>query len=266
MKIQEPNVSGLFYPENKKTLSNDISNYLQSARGSDIPVKRLRAIVVPHAGYIYSGKVAACAYKLLGQISNSINRIILIGPSHRYSFDYVAISTVDKWRTPLGDVKVDNELVEKLGNEEAFKKDNEKFFQEHSLEIQFPFLQTVLNKFSLVALCTGQNVKFKEIGNILFNEMDDQTLLVISSDLSHFLPYNEAKDKDAQTIKAIFDGDYGYFDNNDNTACGEEGIRILLSIAKDNNWKSKLIEYKNSGDITGDKERVVGYASMGFYV
>jgi len=266
MSTRVPNVAGLFYPTNSKELGYYIEELLNKANDVKLPFDRLKAIIVPHAGYPYSGIVAASAFKAIAKIAEKIKNVILIGPSHRYTFDYIALSTYDAWETPLGSVKVNSSLGETLTKNKFIVADNKKFAQEHSQEVQIPFLQKVLPEFNLVSLCTGQSVNYTGTAESLLNCLNDETFLVISSDLSHYLSYELASQIDRKTINAILDKNINYFESSENVACGDEGIKILLSLAMQNNLKAKLIDYKNSGDVSDDKtQEVVGYAAIGFY-
>lgn len=245
-KIRQPAVAGQFYPASAGELSQTLREFFANVpKNSDERI--LKAVIVPHAGYIYSGQVAAFAYARV----RNFKKVILLGPSHYVYLDGIAADTHAVWQTPLGQVKV-------LEND--FEKSAEAHEQEHCLEVQVPFLQTVLSDFSILPLVAGQ-IEPAAASARLQPLLDEETLLVISSDLSHYHSYEEAVRLDRQTIKAI----ESLNPDDMNEACGEMPIRIVLEMAKAQGWKPEVLMYKNSGDVTGDKTKVVGYVSVAFY-
>ncbi len=265
MKVFNSQVAGLFYPERKSDLIRLVDKYLDDSTDLGVPAKRLKAVLVPHAGYYYSGLVAAYAYRIISEVEKKIKNVYLLGPSHRYPFDYVAMLGSEVWETPLGNVEVNNDLIQEYDGDLNFRIDSEKYIQEHSLEVQVPFLQRVITKFKLTPLCIGQQVKKKSISDKMLHLLEENDLIVVSSDLSHYENYDEAVRRDDKTIQAILDKDFEYFSANENVACGHEAIEIILMMANKNNWKIKLLKYQNSGDITKDYSSVVGYAALAFY-
>ena len=248
MSLRKAAVAGMFYPGKKDELKSMINGFLDMA--PDVKINgEIKAILVPHAGYVYSGGVAACAYKLIKNIDKK--RIILLGPSHTTYLTDAVSDLADEWETPLGKVPVaDNN----------FSKDQMAHLQEHCLEVQIPFLQNVLSDFEIIPLVAG-DVDPKEVANKLIPLLDNNTLLVISTDLSHFHEYDKANKLDSATIKAI----EKLNSEKIGEACGAIPIKTVIEIAKDQKWKVKKLSFKNSGDITGDKSRVVGYASFVFF-
>jgi len=261
MSVRPAAVASLFYPGSSPELCAFISGALNDAsmqRPSNPPIPK--AIIVPHAGYIYSGPTAAFAYTTLKD--SNFNRVILLGPAHRLPFCGMALSGYDAFSTPLGEVKLDVagrqallELPEVAINDAAHA-------QEHSLEVQLPFLQTVLQGFTLLPICIG-SVQPEAVERVIETLWHDEgTLFVISSDLSHYHPYAEARALDQDSIETILQM-RAPLDHDQ--ACGATGINALLPLARRFGLTPKLLDYRNSGDTAGDKDRVVGYASIAFY-
>lgn len=231
----------------------------QAATGKIVP----KAVIVPHAGYIYSGQVAANVYAQLKNASDKINKVVLIGPAHCVPFHGIAGTDADYFATPLGSIPIDKSLMEKAFTLEGVKAFAAAHAQEHSLEVQLPFLQSVLGDFTLAPFVIGDASQSltAELLETLWG--GDDTLIVISSDLSHFHNYDTACKCDLQTAEHIehFAGELiGPHD-----ACGYAGIRGLLQVAKDKNMSIERIALCNSGDTAGDKNRVVGYASYALH-
>ncbi|MBS3118088.1 AmmeMemoRadiSam system protein B [Candidatus Woesearchaeota archaeon] len=248
---RQPVVAGMFYPKNPDELKQMLSSFLEQAE--EIKLKeKLRALIVPHAGYIYSGIVAAQGYKLLTK--NQFQKVILLGPSHYVAFYDAAIADED-FLTPLGKVKVGE--INNWIKEGLVEVSSEAHTKEHSLEVQLPFLQETLgDRFELYALVLG-TVNEAKLAKFISEKLDEDTIVVVSSDLSHYLPYNKAVLKDNQTLNNILKGDAANLD-----ACGRIPIKVLMHLAELKGWKPKLLDYRNSGDTAGDKGTVVGYASM----
>ena len=251
MKIRNAAVAGTFYPADKEELEVMLNKFLKNSPNTALK-KEPKAIIVPHAGYIYSAQVAAYAYSLLKKSKKQ--KIILLGPSHSVYFNDVAADVNDYWETPLGKVKI---------MQNNFLKLKQAHLQEHCLEVQIPFLQTIFKKFEILPLVAGQ-INPKEISEKIINILDNNTILIISSDLSHFKEYDAAVSIDKNTIKAVQDLDYNKLEEQGD-ACGKIPILTVIDIAKKLKWNCKLLNYKNSGDITVDKSGVVGYASFVFY-
>jgi AmmeMemoRadiSam system protein B len=176
-------------------------------------------------------------------------------------FSGIALTNFELWQTPLGNIP-SSSLYEKLDDKINFKLLNEAHAFEHSIEVQLPFLQTVLKDFRITPLLTGRVDRHKEIAVKLKEYINDNTLLIVSSDLSHYRPYKEAKRCDSETVKQILSLDANI---DQEQACGDDGIKILIELAKMLKWKVKLLDYRNSGDTAGDKSQVVGYAAIVFY-
>mgnify|MGYP000310908962 CR=1 FL=1 len=272
MEIRHPIVAGTFYPDNPDILKKQIKGFLDNAtvEKHQLPVK---ALIVPHAGYIYSGPVAAYAFKLIENCS--YKKIFLLGPSHNFSFDNLVSCAKGYWQTPLGEVKqLSKSDFPKLKQRKEIIESSEIHKPEHSLEVQLPFLQTVLGDFQIFPLLTGNIIDYKKIGDILLSIYDEKTLFLISSDLSHYLSYNQAKMVDKVTIDAILSNDIQRF-NKYGDACGKTPIEILLNIANKKKWQPQLLCAMNSGETSGDihlrqsfdgqESQVVGYASIAYY-
>ena len=262
-KVRNPAVAGMFYPENGEELKQMIDGYLSSA--GDISLEgKLHGLVEPHAGYIYSGLSAAYGYKLLAKYKN-INKIILFGPSHNAIFNGACEAGFESWETPLGKVKAKS-IKDRLKGES--KKLIEVYPQahsmEHCLEVQLPFLQTVMEKeFEIYPLLIG-NVNPAELADAIMGQIDDNTLVIASSDLSHYLPYETARKVDSIANESVPSLDIERF-TKEGDACGKTAILTLMHIAKKKGWEGKLLDYRNSGDTAGPKTGVVGYGCYAFY-
>jgi AmmeMemoRadiSam system protein B len=251
--MRQPVVAGVFYPGGKEELKESISELLKQSKNVK-PPGVLRALVVPHAGYVYSGVVAAAGYKMLKGLDYS--RFIIMGPSHFSMFEGASFPPDDYWSTPLGRVK-----VIKPRETEILRCVPEAHLQEHSIEVQLPFLQTVAKDFAVMPLVLGQ-VNPAELSKQLLSFMDDKTFIIVSSDLSHYYPYEDAVRIDSVANEAIPSLDIEKAEESE--ACGIAGILTLLHTAKSLGWKGLLIDYRNSGDTSGNKAQVVGYGCYGF--
>ncbi|MFK5949968.1 MAG: AmmeMemoRadiSam system protein B [Methylococcales bacterium] len=251
-------VAGSFYPADKEQLKAMIKGYLNGFPQAD---KAPKAIIVPHAGYIYSGPVAAAAYSRLKMVAKVVKKVLLIGPSHHVGFRGLAVSTADQFATPLGNIKVDVEIVRQLTALPFVQYLDQAHELEHSLEVQLPFLQTVLQNFSLIPMVAG-DATAEQVCQVIeiFWERED-VLVVISSDLSHFYDYQTAQTMDKQTSEIIEQLQYeklGY-----ESACGRVPVSGLMALARKNKLAIKNIDLRSSGDTAGfaDRSRVVGYGA-----
>jgi hypothetical protein len=255
--IREPAVAGQFYPGNAAQLRATIGMLLDEAEIQEGPAPK--ALIVPHAGYIYSGPVAAAAYARLRPYRRRYTRVILLGPCHRVAVQGLALSGADVFRTPLGDVSLDKNTIDSLDLHDVNIIDDQ---FEHSLEVHLPFLQTVLESFSLVPLVVG-DVAAETVADVIDALWGGpETLIVISSDLSHYLPYDEARATDQTTCEAIEKLQADRIDHHD--ACGATPIGGLLIAIKRRGMKAVTLDLRNSGDTAGDKSRVVGYGAWIF--
>jgi len=257
-KIHKPVVAGTFYPEDPSLLKQMLRQFLSSAPAHEKPPK---AIIAPHAGYIYSGSIASSVYVRLHSVKHKIKKVLLIGPSHRVGFQGLALSTADQFLTPLGAIAIDTLAVKKIAEYPYAQFLDQAYEQEHCLEVHLPFLQTVLDSFSLIPVIVG-NASAEQICELIALFWDEpDTFTVISSDLSHFLDYGEAQIKDKKTSELIEQLDYTKLDNN--SACGRIPISGLLALAKKYNLQVKTVDLRNSGDTAGSKgkNKVVGYGA-----
>lgn len=253
---QQAQVAGLFYPADAAELSELISSLLaQSDNEQAVP----KAIIAPHAGLIYSGEIAASAYACLQQAN--YKKVILLAPAHILPFVGIATLNADSYATPLGQVAIDRDKVDKASELEFVQALDLAAVDEHALEVQLPFLQTVLGDFELTPFIIG-NTSARSVEELLGHIVDDDTLVVISSDLSHFQAYSVAKEIDQQTADAIVTGDADNLSCDD--ACGFIGIRGLMNYATRHHWQGHCLDLRNSGDTAGDKESVVGYGAFHF--
>lgn len=260
MLIRKPAVANFFYPGNQTELKKMVSSFLED--GQDIEIEgKLTGIIAPHAGYIYSGIVAGASYKQLQKLDkNKKWRFILLGPTHRYPLKTASVCAFDYYETPLGRIKVADiakEMVEKIGFIEQAD------YQEHCLEVQLPFLQMIFgDNFEIIPLILGGiNVMF--LADYLKTFMDDNTILIVSTDLSHYYPYDTAVEFDNVCNKAIPSLDIDEMIKHGD-ACGKVGIVTSMLMAKDLGWKSTFLDYKNSGDTAGTKDKVVGYGAYAY--
>ena len=261
-KIRPPAVAGSFYPGHQQTLSNDVDALLESARLSFTETQVApKAIIVPHAGYIYSGPVAATAYATLFPLRHRIKRVVLLGPVHHVPVRGLALPGADIFSTPLGEIKIDQNAVTAIENLPQVVVSSAAHALEHSLEVQLPFLQSVLDDFKLLPLAVGDATpqQVAEVLEALWG--GPETLIVISSDLSHFLPYQTAQLVDAQTVQNIL-GLSNMVTHEQ--ACGGTPVNGLMLVARHHQLQPHLLDLRNSGDTAGDKDRVVGYASFAF--
>ena len=271
-EIKEPSVAGTFYPAQKDTLKKMVDDFLSKAPKSNYSGK-LMALIAPHAGYQFSGQVAAYSYKQFK--GRDIKTVILIGASHYKSFTGISVYTKGSMRTPLGDVKINEKVAKSLLNENAdIRFYQDAFEKEHSLEVQLPFLQRVSKDFTIVPILTGNLTKksFEYLTERLIEilQEDEKTIIVASTDLSHFHDYRTAMTMDRKMTDAIERmsiGDVeGYLMNKDAEMCGGYAVIITMAVARGlGATNGMLYKYANSGDITNDMDRVVGYAAIGLY-
>ena len=257
--IREPAVAGSFYPGDARELGRTVDFLLDEAESGAAAAPK--ALIVPHAGYIYSGPVAAAAYARLRPFRDRYRRVVLLGPCHRIPVQGLALSSADVFRTPLGDVPLDKAAIAALDLPRVRVFDDTHVY-EHSLEVHLPFLQAVLGKFTLVPIVVG-NTRPERVADVLEALWGGaETLIVISSDLSHYLSYDNARMLDGHTCQAIEDLEIRGIDHE--SACGATPIGGLLIAAKRHGMKVKTLDLRNSGDTAGDRSHVVGYGSWEF--
>ncbi len=263
--VRQPVFAGRFYPADPNELKSLLSELDLRARRTPVkpPADRaLKAIVMPHAGYIYSGWTAAHAGHVLR--GHRFAQIIVLAPDHRVGFMNGMISDVDAYETPLGRIRLHAD-ARRLREENAlFGFDRVSDAREHSLEVVLPFLQYYLENFELVPVVLGPSNP-NTMADVLAPHLGPDTLLVVSSDLSHYLPYEQAVDHDRQTLDLIMGFDVKALARRENCACGRAPLQVLMTLARRLDWKPVLLHYANSGDTAGDKGRVVGYAALAFY-
>lgn len=258
--VRAPAVAGMFYPAEPAALRAQVDAYLAAGHVSD-EAGAPKVLIVPHAGYLYSGSVAASAYRLLQPIASRIRRVVMIGPAHRVWLRGLALPGVDAFDTPLGRVAVDRAACAALADLPQVSVQRAAHAQEHSLEVQLPFLQTVLPAFEIVPLVAG-SATGEEVAEVLDRLWGgDETLILISSDLSHYLDYAQGRAVDRRTVdrvlamQADLDGDQ---------ACGATGINGALLCAARRGLQPALLDLCNSGDTSGGRDRVVGYCAISF--
>ncbi len=254
--IRPAAVAGQFYPENPAELEKMVIALLNGVDNISPPAK---AIIAPHAGLVYSGPIAATVYASLLADKERISRVVLLGPSHRVYLEGLALSSADYYETPLGKIEIDQDAYGSVRDLPQVSVSDAAHAQEHSLEVHLPFLQLVLDHFKLVPIVVGEASaeEVAEVLEILWG--DENTQIIISSDLSHFHDYETAKQLDLSTSKAIENLQLEAIGSQQ--ACGCMPMRGLLQIAKNKNLKVKTLDLRNSGDTAGTKDRVVGYGA-----
>ena len=261
MSIRNTAVAGTFYPKEPKELQASLTALLQHAHtDTQFP----KAIIVPHAGYVYSGPIAANAYSSFYKNPPPIKRIVLMGPAHRVAFQGIAASTADYFATPLGNIPVDHNTLTPIISQGLVKYFDLAHEQEHCLEVQLPFLQVIFkNKFEIIPLLVGDtdSTFIAQVLRAIWGGAE--TLIVISSDLSHYHSYETAKEMDKGTTRWIEELNGKQLDYD--SACGRLPIQGLLEVAKEYNMQCKTLDLRNSGDTFGPHDRVVGYGAFSFY-
>ncbi len=259
VQVRRPAVAGLFYPDEARVLRADIERYLQAAQtGGVVP----KAIIAPHAGYVYSGPVAASAYVRLRPARGTVTRVVLLGPAHRVAFRGLALSSAEKFATPFGTIEIDKQAAAEIADLPQVRVLDQAHAQEHSLEVHLPFLQEVLGDFKLVPLVVG-DVEAYEVSEVLEKLWGGpETLIVISSDLSHYHDYATARQMDGATSRAI--EALRYEDIDYDHACGRNPVSGLLHLARKIGLHAHTIDLRNSGDTAGPRDQVVGYGAYVF--
>ncbi len=263
--IRKPVWADRFYEANPSALSRNIADLTRKAQKSQVRIPnqlRLRALILPHAGYLYSGWTAAHASFVLhpGQFA----KVLLLGPDHRVGFKSAAICNVAAYATPLGRIDLHEDTQKLRRQPHLFESLPANRDQEHSLEVTLPFLQQYLGDFQLEPVVIGSG-DIKHLSAALAAIIDADTLLVVSSDLSHYLPYSEAVVRDQETIDELIRLKPNKLMDTENRACGKQPLMILIEIARRHHWRPVLLHYSNSGDTAGDRSRVVGYTAIAFF-
>jgi len=263
MNVPDPRpaaVAGLFYPADPEELRLEVTDLLAAAKVDDGPPPR--ALVVPHAGYVYSGVIAAAAFRTLAPLAGRVRRVVLLGPSHYVAFNGLALPSVTAFETPFGEIGIDPDAAAELADLPQVVVDDRPHEREHSLEVELPFLQRVLGDFRLVPLAVGDATPAEVAQVIARLDRGDETLIVVSSDLSHYLDYAAAQRRDAATTAAVLALDEQRLGADD--ACGRVPLAGLLRRAREAGLAARLLDQRNSGDTAGPRHRVVGYGAYAF--
>jgi len=270
-RIRQAAVAGAFYPDDVNALKSQIDFFLSNLE--DRPVKgNIYGLICPHAGYVYSGQVAAAGYKQL--LGRDYSVVVVISPSHREYFDGISIYNGDGYETPFGVVEIDEVLATQLAEQgEPFLRSESGHREEHALEVQLPFLQRVLGDFRLIPIVMGdQNYDYSlALGEALAKVLrHQQALIVASSDLSHYYPYEEAKRMDQRVVDRVeafdYEGLWNDIESRKSEACGYGPmVAAMVAAKKMGANRSAILMYRNSGDVTGDRSAVVGYLSAALY-
>ncbi|MCL4316259.1 MAG: AmmeMemoRadiSam system protein B [Gammaproteobacteria bacterium] len=260
--IRPPAVAGRFYPAEPARLAREVDDLLSAAAATDEPVPKV--LLAPHAGYVYSGPVAASAYaRLKPAAAARIKRVVLFGPAHRVFVRGLALPETAAFATPLGAVAVEQEALEVMAGLPQVKVSAAAHAWEHSLEVQLPFLQRILDDISIVPLAVGE-CSADEVAEVLECLWGGpETLIIISSDLSHYLPYSAAQQTDQETAAQILA--LGLKPLSHEQACGATPLNGLLQVARMRGLRARLLDLRNSGDTAGPRDQVVGYSAFAFY-
>lgn len=259
--VREPAVAGQFYPADPDRLQRDVQDYIDRA---SLPpdLGKVRALIAPHAGYVYSGITAGYAFKALREKSGSVTTVFLLGPAHRMPVNGVALGSYSAFRTPLGAVPVAVDRVAVMLEEMSiYTRAPDAHRSEHCLEVQLPFLQVSLTDFELVPMLYG-DVEPGAVADDLVSRLTDDDMVLVSSDLSHFHPYSRAQRRDQNFLDGLLKGDEAGVRSGE--ACGRAPVMTLMEISQREGWEPHLLDYRNSGDTSGDRSRVVGYASVAY--
>ena len=258
LKIKEPSVAGSFYTNDKQTLENQIKKFAEESKNTY--EYRTRAVIVPHAGLIYSGRLA---YEGISQIDHNVKNVFIFAPAHRVAFDGISLSSFDKWKTPLGEIDVNQDICRELEEKFNAKFNDNAIAPEHSIEIEVPIIQSIFEDVKIIPVLVGRT-DFNVVTDILKEYYPNtENAFVISSDLSHFLTDEKAKSIDKKTAEMIESGDMNGF--RFEQACGALGIAGLVEFANLNNYSLIRIDMTNSSAASGDKSSVVGYGCWFLY-
>ncbi len=260
--VRRAAVAGMFYPGNASQLASEVGELLDGVGSLEPKFDFPKVLIVPHAGYVYSGAIAAHAYDELAAARGTVKRVVLFGPAHYVAGRGLALPECEAFETPLGRIPLDKAGIESLADLKQVVRSAAAHVQEHSLEVQLPFLQKVLGEFSLVPLAAGAALTEEVVEVIERLWGGPETLIVISTDLSHYHAYDEARRMDGATLERIaaYAGDINYEE-----ACGATALNGLLQVAQRRKLSIRLLAACNSGDTAGGKDRVVGYASFALY-
>jgi len=263
--VRQPAVAGLFYPADQGELAETVRAHLDLGSAlvrREVGARPPKAIIAPHAGYDYSGPIAGSAFSAWSEAAPDVRRVIVLGPAHRVAFRGLALPGASAMATPLGTVAIDGELAERVLELPQVVNHADAHAQEHSLEVELPFLQLLFEEFTVLPLVVG-DAQSNDVAEVLGAVWGgEETRIVISSDLSHYLPYEEARASDRSTAEKILACDHplGPYD-----ACGAYCVNGLLVAARARGLRCELLDLRNSGDTAGDRCRVVGYGAFAFY-
>lgn len=259
LTVRQPAVAGSFYPRGAKDLKAAVDALVSQAGQARQP--GLVGVVAPHAGYIYSGPVAGSAFAPVASSGTVFERVLLIGPAHYVPVTGVAAPSSAAFATPLGEVPLDRDAIATMVEAGFVSIDDPAHAREHALEVELPFLQAMLGRFTLIPLLVGDAAP-EEVAAIIDALLDERTLLVVSTDLSHYLDYASARKRDlatAEAIERLASDRLGPYD-----ACGFAALNGALHAARGRRWSIKRLDLRNSGDTSGDRARVVGYGAWAF--
>jgi AmmeMemoRadiSam system protein B len=253
--VRPPAVSGFFYPAAAGGLESAVHECVEAAPAVvEAPVA---AVIAPHAGYAYSGLTAGCAFGGLRPMADEVTRVVVVGPSHHVAFEGIALSGADAFATPLGTIAVDRDAEARLLARPCVRELPEAHRLEHCIEVELPFLQTMLGTFELVPLVVG-DVTGDLVGAVLAELATEGTLLVVSTDLSHFHDYETARRLDSRTCAAI---EGLTRDLRPDEACGAHAFNGLRWLARERELEVRTLDLRSSGDTAGPRDRVVGYGA-----
>lgn len=262
MYIRQPAVAGSFYPDGEEPLSVMVTQLLTEAVANEPLQVCPKVLICPHAGYVYSGVIAAAAYSQLKPYRQQITRVVLLGPSHRVPLQGIAIPDASLFKTPLGDVVIDQEALIRIKSLDGVKVSPHAHAYEHSLEVQLPFLQHALEDFKIVPLVVGQ-VSPSTVSHVIESLWgNNETLFIVSTDLSHYHTYEHARAMDKHTSQKIehFDTDISC-----DQACGCFPLNGMMKAARHHKMHISQLDLRNSGDTAGSKDQVVGYAAYALF-
>lgn len=254
--VRQPAVAGTFYPAEARRLRAEVESCLAAAAEPAPPWPR--AVVAPHAGYAFSGPVAGSAFRTVAPLAGRIRRVVVLGPSHFVAFEGLALPAAGRFATPLGEVAVDAAARAELADLPQVATDDRPHEREHAVEVELPFLQAVLGGFTLVPLVVG-DAPAEQVAAVIDRLWSDATLVVVSTDLSHYLDYETAAAHDRATSDAIVALDEARIGELD--ACGRHPLRGLLVAARRRGLSVRELDLRSSGDTAGPRDRVVGYGA-----
>ncbi len=263
LKVKPTNVAGAFYPRDPETLQHMLVKYIPSHKKRKKHERKLKALIVPHAGYIYSGPIAGLAYAKLASKASKVGRIAVLAPTHYYHLPHIAVLNCTAYETPLGPIAIDEHFVQHLLDKKLAVERTDVFEQEHALEVHLPFIKRVAPYAMLVPLIIGQTDP-ENVRKMVDELIRQDVFIIISTDLSHFHSYKEARKIDKKTKNYI--ESLSYQKLNGEMACGFYPLTGLLKWASENKGTIETLDVRNSGDTAGDKSRVVGYGSFALYV